>query len=67
MLGVCFSDDSKRSIVLELLAGGDLRNFMRESRPTDCQSSLSIKDMLALALDIARGGAYLEQKRFVHR
>lgn len=31
-IGVCF-DRHPRLIVLELLAGGDLKNFLRESRP----------------------------------
>ena len=31
-IGVCF-DKHPRFIVLELLAGGDLRSFLRESRP----------------------------------
>lgn len=31
-IGVCF-DKHPRFIVLELLAGGDLKNFLRESRP----------------------------------
>ena len=32
-LGVCFKEPPKY-IVLELLQGGDLRTFLRESRPT---------------------------------
>lgn len=31
-IGVCF-DKHPRFIVIELLAGGDLKNFLRESRP----------------------------------
>jgi anaplastic lymphoma kinase len=31
-MGVCF-DKHPRFIVLELLAGGDLKNFLRDSRP----------------------------------
>ena len=32
LIGVCF-DKHPRFIVLELLAGGDLKTFLRESRP----------------------------------
>jgi len=32
LIGVCF-DNHPRYIVLELLAGGDLKTFLRESRP----------------------------------
>ena len=32
LIGVCFNKQP-RFIVLELLAGGDLKNFLRESRP----------------------------------
>jgi len=31
-IGVCFGNHP-RFIILELLAGGDLKNFLRESRP----------------------------------
>ena len=31
-IGVCF-EEHPRFIVLELLAGGDLKKFLRESRP----------------------------------
>lgn len=36
-IGVCF-DKHPRFIVLELLAGGDLKNFLRESRPKPVSS-----------------------------
>lgn len=40
-IGVCF-DKHPRFIVLELLAGGDLKNFLRESRPKPVKFGLEI-------------------------
>jgi anaplastic lymphoma kinase len=39
-IGVCF-DNHPRFIVLELLAGGDLKVFLRESRPKPVSSIIS--------------------------
>lgn len=67
LIGVCF-DRHPRFIVLELLAGGDLKNFLREGRHRlDRPSPLSLKDLLLCAMDIARGCRYMESKRFIHR
>ncbi|CAG9573024.1 unnamed protein product [Danaus chrysippus] len=67
LIGVCF-DRHPRFIVLELLAGGDLKNFLRESRPRpERASALTMKDLLLCALDVCKGCKYLEAKRFVHR
>ncbi|KAK6622943.1 hypothetical protein RUM43_008795 [Polyplax serrata] len=66
-IGVCF-DKHPRFIVLELLAGGDLKNFLRESRPKpERPSPLVMKDLLMCAIDVAKGCAYLEEHRFIHR
>ncbi|XP_022918243.1 tyrosine-protein kinase receptor [Onthophagus taurus] len=66
-IGVCF-DKHPRFIVLELLAGGDLKNFLRESRPKpDRSSPLTMKDLILIAIDIAKGCRYLEENRFIHR
>ncbi|KAL1518252.1 hypothetical protein ABEB36_001900 [Hypothenemus hampei] len=66
-IGVCF-DKHPKFIVLELLTGGDLKNFLRESRPKpDRPSVLNMKDLITIAMDIARGCKYLEEKRFIHR
>ncbi|XP_026679377.1 ALK tyrosine kinase receptor isoform X1 [Diaphorina citri] len=67
LLGVCF-DQHPRYIVIELLAGGDLKNFLRESRPKpERPSPLTVKDLLLSAIDVAKGCKYLEDRRFVHR
>ncbi|XP_022710884.1 ALK tyrosine kinase receptor-like [Varroa jacobsoni] len=66
-IGVCF-DRMPRFIVLELLAGGDLKSFLRESRPKPGRpGNLSMGDLLLLAVDVARGCQYLEEKHFIHR
>lgn len=67
LIGVCF-DRHPRYIVLELLAGGDLKNFLREGRNRpDYPSVLSMKDLMFCALDVAKGCRYMESKRFIHR
>ncbi|CAH1983529.1 unnamed protein product [Acanthoscelides obtectus] len=66
-IGVCFGKHP-RFIVLELLAGGDLKNFLRESRPKpERPSPLSMKDLIMIAIDVAKGCKYLEDNRFIHR
>ncbi|KHJ40862.1 MAM domain protein [Trichuris suis] len=65
--GVCF-EKMPRFIVLELLAGGDLKTFLRESRPKEGKpSDLEMFDLLQIALDVARGCKYLEENHFIHR
>lgn len=67
-LGVCW-DSCPRYIVLELLAGGDLRSFLREQRPAEVQqtSKLTVGDMVKLSLDVAYACHHLEQNHFIHR
>uniref|UniRef100_A0A4W3GKN5 Tyrosine-protein kinase receptor n=1 Tax=Callorhinchus milii TaxID=7868 RepID=A0A4W3GKN5_CALMI len=57
-----------RFILLELMAGGDIKSFLREYRPKLGQpSTLSMLDLLNVARDIARGCQYLEENHFIHR
>ncbi|XP_039769031.1 ALK tyrosine kinase receptor isoform X1 [Ornithorhynchus anatinus] len=57
-----------RFILLELMAGGDLKSFLRETRPRPSQpSSLGMLDLLNVARDIACGCQYLEENHFIHR
>ncbi|KAH3846560.1 hypothetical protein DPMN_088862 [Dreissena polymorpha] len=66
-LGVCF-EEHPRYIILELLEGGDLKTFLRDSRPkTDQHYFLSMKELVHLSLDVANGCRHLEEKHFVHR
>ncbi|XP_053962484.1 tyrosine-protein kinase receptor [Anastrepha ludens] len=67
LLGVCF-DRHPRFIVLELLSGGDLKNFLREGRnKPDRPSTLQMGDLFYSARDVAEGCKYMESKRFIHR
>uniref|UniRef100_T1KLD1 receptor protein-tyrosine kinase n=1 Tax=Tetranychus urticae TaxID=32264 RepID=T1KLD1_TETUR len=66
-IGVCF-EKMPRFIVLELLAGGDLKTFLRESRASiNKPSPICMGDLLVIALDVARGCQYLEDNHFIHR
>ncbi|XP_060101375.1 ALK tyrosine kinase receptor isoform X1 [Heteronotia binoei] len=57
-----------RFILLELMAGGDLKSFLRETRPRPSHpSSLTMLDLLHVARDIACGCQYLEENHFIHR
>ncbi|XP_074091238.1 leukocyte tyrosine kinase receptor [Macrotis lagotis] len=57
-----------RLILLELMAGGDMKTFLRHSRPHLGQPSpLTIQDLLHLARDVAQGCHYLEENHFIHR
>ncbi|XP_006883284.1 PREDICTED: leukocyte tyrosine kinase receptor [Elephantulus edwardii] len=57
-----------RLILLELMSGGDMKSFLRHSRPHLGQPSpLAMQDLLQLAQDIAHGCHYLEENHFIHR
>lgn len=59
-LGVCFQEVPKY-IVLELLQGGDLRTFLRESRPSKVMSKQMNADISKLQLsDIFAVGKYFK-------
>ncbi|CAK9293430.1 unnamed protein product [Gordionus sp. m RMFG-2023] len=68
MYGACLKNHPK-FIVLEYLAGGDLKNFLREIRMQDCpeQKFITLKELLLLSLHVAKGCLYLEKNHFVHR
>ncbi|XP_017880511.1 ALK tyrosine kinase receptor isoform X2 [Ceratina calcarata] len=66
-IGVSFDEDPK-CIVLELLAGGNLKNFLREERPrADRSTSLTMLDLIMCGYDVAKGCKYVEESRFIHR
>ncbi|XP_069494886.1 leukocyte tyrosine kinase receptor [Ambystoma mexicanum] len=57
-----------RFILLELMAGGDMKSFLRQNRPRVLKpSSLTMLDLLNMARDIACGSKYLEDNHFIHR
>ncbi|XP_050527207.1 tyrosine-protein kinase receptor-like [Daktulosphaira vitifoliae] len=69
-IGITF-EKNYRFIVTELLSGGDLKEFLRKNRPSVQQKDkiipLKLKDLLKMALDIAKGCMYLENLHFIHR
>uniref|UniRef100_A0AAQ4RT06 Tyrosine-protein kinase receptor n=1 Tax=Gasterosteus aculeatus aculeatus TaxID=481459 RepID=A0AAQ4RT06_GASAC len=57
-----------RFILLELMTGGDMKSFLRQNRPRAGQtSSLTMRELLQMARDIAFGCRYLEENHFIHR
>ena len=67
LLGVCTQADTLMMII-ELAARGDLKNFLRECRPTlDVKGMLSETQQVKMAVDIASGMAFLASRKFVHR
>lgn len=66
-IGVSF-DKNPKYIVLELLAGGDLKNFLREERPrSDRPTALTMLDLIMCSYDVSNGCKYMEEARFIHR
>ncbi|XP_076300861.1 anaplastic lymphoma kinase isoform X1 [Lasioglossum baleicum] len=66
-IGVSF-DKNPKYIVLELLAGGNLKNFLRDERPrADRSTSLTMLDLITCGYDVAKGCKYMEEARFIHR
>uniref|UniRef100_A0A0A9XLS6 receptor protein-tyrosine kinase n=2 Tax=Lygus hesperus TaxID=30085 RepID=A0A0A9XLS6_LYGHE len=51
-------------VVMEMMAHGDLKTFLRESRD---RTPPSLAQMCLMAAQIADGMAYLEAEKFVHR
>uniref|UniRef100_A0A8C3UBP7 Tyrosine-protein kinase receptor n=1 Tax=Catharus ustulatus TaxID=91951 RepID=A0A8C3UBP7_CATUS len=56
-----------RFILLELMAGGDLKSFLRETRLSFHSPSFLVFPDLFEARDIACGCQYLEENHFIHR
>lgn len=68
LLGVV-SQGQPALVIMELMAHGDLKTYLRLHRPEngDGRTPPSLKQILQMALQIADGMAYLEGKKFVHR
>ena len=65
-------------VIMELMANGDLKTFLRKNRPTggvipasNCYSAFELPQIIPpvshMAIQIADGMAFMEQKKFVHR
>lgn len=52
-------------VIMELMARGDLKTFLRSTR--DSSTCLTCSEMYRMAAEIADGMAYLSAKKFVHR
>ena len=53
---------ANKSIVLELLEGGQLLHYIRTHK-----NDLNLWDLVDISHDIVKGCAYLERQNFVHR
>lgn len=52
-------------VVMELMARGDLKSFLRRSR--DSSNNITCNEMYKMAAEIADGMYYLSAKKFIHR
>lgn len=72
LLGVCLDADPN-FILLELMEGGDLLSYLRNSRPQlrsqlgVVSAPLGLGDLVSMCVDVAKGCCYLEELHFVHR
>lgn len=70
LLGVV-SQGQPTLVVMELMANGDLKSYLRSHRPdADTYTGRqppTLKRILQMAIEIADGMAYLAAKKFVHR
>ncbi|CAG9822767.1 unnamed protein product [Phaedon cochleariae] len=67
LLGVCLDNDP-HFIIMELMEGGDLLNYLRDSRNVSTNTPpLTLIELLKMCLDVSKGCRYLEEMHFVHR
>lgn len=71
LLGV-ISRGQPTFVVMELMANGDLKGYLRLHRPeydtgTDPPQPPTLRQILQMAIEIADGMSYLSAKKFVHR
>ena len=68
LLGVVSSQPTW--VVMELMALGDLKNYLRQHRPdeedNEGRKPPSLKEILQMAGEISDGMAYLASKKYVH-
>lgn len=68
LLGICTASEPM-CIVVEYMKDGNLRDFLRKSRPTLEQPvpAVSASQLIAFIVDIATGMEYLSSQGCVHR
>lgn len=71
LLGVV-SQNGPTLVIMELMANGDLKGYLRRHRPDydhvdDPPQPPTLKQMSQMAIEIADGMAFLAAKKFVHR
>ncbi|KAG5883190.1 hypothetical protein JTB14_018205 [Gonioctena quinquepunctata] len=67
LLGVCLDNDP-HFIIMELMEGGDLLTYLRDSRNSLTNNpSLTLIELLKMCVDVSKGCRYLEEMHFVHR
>lgn len=56
-------------VLMELMANGDLKTFLRNRRPSETSAGQppTLEQLYKMAAEIADGMAYLSAKKFVHR
>ena len=62
LYGVCFEGEPMY-MIFEYMPNGDLHDFLRQRAPSDGELS----QLLSISVQIARGLAYLAEKRYIHR
>ena len=72
LLGVV-SQGQPTLVIMELMANGDLKSYLRSHRPdgeifdpSTARQPPTLKQILQMAIEIADGMAYLSSKKFVH-
>ncbi|XP_065644042.1 tyrosine-protein kinase RYK isoform X2 [Hydra vulgaris] len=68
LMHVCLDDNNIPLMVYPYVNRGNLKNYLRLSRTAEpLAKALTTKDVVLMALQIARGLQYLQKRRFIHK
>ncbi|GMT10468.1 hypothetical protein PFISCL1PPCAC_1765, partial [Pristionchus fissidentatus] len=70
LLGVCLEENHPPYLIVEHMQGGDLLTFLNRasaSSPFTNTRTLTLRELLSILIDIARGCSYLEMNKHSHR